>query len=352
MSRYLGYEDASRTFALGGILLLIVGMLLGEIYAIYVSHVANGVIKQAWAGLVDASAKGDTQAIREYFAVIYDLTAKRGRFMNSHSHIGAFGLFSLALAIIQPLISLPEKLKRRLAIIFLCGAVLQVSGVYVSYYVDAWILYFSDLGAVMMIVVVIMNIKALYKGSESNISFNDLIKEQLKSRSSRYLVKAGVLLILLGMIFGLYFAWELVSHEENIMYEKVEMGVTQIDAGQLDEARQLIADFKRQQSKIAITAAAHSHAIEFGFLMILLAFVQNYVFLKEKWRLFWARLLSVGGYMLPVCVFLATIYGLRAAAGADTFGALALISLSAMGIGVVRQTGVMDNQIEGGPDGK
>jgi len=48
--------------------------------------------------------------------------------------------------------------------------------------------------------------------------------------------------------------------------------------------------------------------------MLLVAFVQRYVMLSERWQLLWARTVSVGAFMLPVCVYLATHYGLGAAA--------------------------------------
>jgi hypothetical protein len=96
------------------------------------------------------------------------------------------------------------------------------------------------------------------------------------------------------------------------------------------------------QSKIGITAAAHSHAIEFGLIIILLAFIQRYVLLDDAWRLRWARVLAVGAYLLPVCVYLATMYGLRAAAFADLFGGMVMLGLIAMGYGIVRYTGAAD----------
>ena len=78
--------------------------------------------------------------------------------------------------------------------------------------------------------------------------------------------------------------------------------------------------------------------------MLMLALIQRFVLLRDKWRLTWARVLSVGAYMLPVCVFLATRYGLQAAAFADISGALVLIALLAMAFGVVRYTGVADHE--------
>jgi hypothetical protein len=56
---------------------------------------------------------------------------------------------------------------------------------------------------------------------------------------------------------------------------------------------------------------------------------------------------SVGAFMLPVCVYLATHYGLRAAAFSDLFGAVVLVGLFAMAYGMIRHTGAVDASSNG-----
>jgi hypothetical protein len=165
---------------------------------------------------------------------------------------------------------------------------------------------------------------------------------QLASASARFLVKSGLLLILAGMTFGLYYAWQLVSVDEPAVYDSVQRAAAALATADADTALGETTRFKRMQSKIAITAAAHSHAIELGFLMLLLAFVQRYVMLADAWRLRWARVLAIGAWILPVCVLLATRFGLRAAAFSDLFGGFVLAGLAAMAFGLVRHTGAAD----------
>lgn len=346
-SDLLIHQDASRTLALGGILLILTGLLLGEVYAIYISHVANGFIKQSWTNIIEATGRGDTTAIKEYFAIVYDLTEKRGRFMNTHSHVGSFGLLALVLAIIQPVLSLSNQAKNKLASGYMLGAILQVGCVYLSYYVGTWVLYLSDIGALLVIIVVAISLKAFFnQGSEQIPSLDELVRTLLRPAASRLLLKAGILLILAGMVFGLYHAWRIVTVEENAIYTAFDAAVDMVNRGDIESAKGFIADFKRQQSKVAITSAAHSHAVEFGFLMILLAFIQSYVFLQKPWCLRWARVVTAGAFILPVSVFLATMYGLRAAAVADLSGGLVTIGLFAMSIGIIRYTGVADLQAD------
>ncbi len=345
---FLARLDATRVLALGGIILIVVGMFVGEIYAIYISHVANGVIKQNWAALPEAVSLGDTELVHTLFAVIEDLAEKRGRTMNTHSHIGAFGLLAIALAFMQSLLSLTDQRKRQLAWLFLGGAVLQIGGVYLSYYVGAWVLNLSDLGALMVVVAVGWTVAGLVANRPAmSTGLSDLVRSQLQPEASRFLLRAGLLLILFGMVFGLFYAWQLLSEDQPALHTAINAAIDRAGQHDVDAARDLIAQFKGLQSKIAITAAAHSHAIEFGLLMVLLAFVQRFVLFGERWRLRWARVLTTGAYLLPVCVYLATLYGLRAAAFADISGGLVVVGLLAMAVGIVRYTGVVDTSNEG-----
>ena len=338
-----GRLDSSRLLALGGICMVLAAMLLGEIYAIYISHVANGIIRQSWTAVVEAASQGNAVAVEENFAIIGDLTEKRGRTMNAHSHLGAFGLLALVLAFIQPALSLTDQRKRQFAVMFLLGAVLQSGGVYISYYVGRWAVYLADVGAVLFIIAVGGTLMALLSRQPGKaVSLSETLWLQLEPAASRFLVKAGLLLILAGMVFGLYYSWQLVSVDRPAVFSSIDAAVQGVADQDATTAGQQIAQFKRGQSKIAITAAAHSHAIEFGLIIVLLAFIQRFVFLDDAWRLRWARVLAIGAYLLPVCVYFATMYGLRAAAFADFFGGMVMLGLIAMGFGVVRYTGVAD----------
>ncbi|MEJ8569681.1 hypothetical protein [Elongatibacter sediminis] len=332
---------SGRLLALGGVGLVALGMLVGEIYAIYISHVANGIIGQNWLGVVEA-VNTDPAQMSQHFAVIEDLAEKRGRTMHAHSHLAAFGLLALVLALLQPKLAQESAARFRIGLAYLTGAGLQVAGTYVSYYAGPAFLYVADLGGLLAIGAVAATLWGLSGWFASREPAAEFLAEQLSSPASRFLVKGGLLLVLLGMVFGLYYAWELVSADEPGVYAAVQGAATATASGDVGLAGEQIQMFKRMQSKIAITAAAHSHAVEFGFLMLLLAFVQRFVMLSDPWRLRWARGFAIGAFALPVCVFLATKYGLRAAAFSDLFGSIALVSLTAMLFGMIRHGGAVD----------
>jgi hypothetical protein len=230
-------------------------------------------------------------------------------------------------------------------VVFLSGAVLQFGGVYLSYYLGPRLLYLSDFGALLFIIAVGGNLYGLLQRRvATGPSIGELVRAQLAPAASRFLLKAGVMLILAGMTFGLYYAWRLVTQDEPQVYHAISAAADKLGQGEVQAATDLVARFKATQSKIAITAAAHSHAIEFGFLIVLLAFIQRFVSLAEVWRLRWAQVLVTGAFLLPVSVYFATIYGLRAAAFADLFGGLMALGLLAMAVGVIRHTALSDLQ--------
>ena len=92
----------------------------------------------------------------------------------------------------------------------------------------------------------------------------------------------------------------------------------------------------------AVNLAAHSHIIEFGLLAMLLSFVQPFVFLSEKWKRRWVKVLLGGSVILPVFVMLELKLGLLAGGIADVGGLMVLVSLIGMLVGILRYSGSLD----------
>jgi hypothetical protein len=106
-------------------------------------------------------------------------------------------------------------------------------------------------------------------------------------------------------------------------------------------------DYGLLQGEKAVSIAAHSHAIEFGLLAILLSFIQPYVFLSDRWKRRWVNTLLAGSLILPVFVALEIKYGLVAGGIADVGGLMVIVALLGMLVGVVRYTGHLDAEIRG-----
>jgi uncharacterized membrane protein len=75
---------------------------------------------------------------------------------------------------------------------------------------------------------------------------------------------------------------------------------------------------------------------------MLLSFVQPFVFLSERWKRRWVKLLLGGSVILPVFVLLELKFGLLAGGIADIGGLMVLVSLIGMLVGILRYTGSLD----------
>jgi hypothetical protein len=100
-----------------------------------------------------------------------------------------------------------------------------------------------------------------------------------------------------------------------------------------------------------VNIAAHSHIIEFGLLAMLLSFVQPFVFLSEKWKRRWVKLLLGGSVILPVFVLLELKLGLLAGGIADIGGLMVIVALVGMLVGILRYSGGLDATERGAVEG-
>jgi len=75
---------------------------------------------------------------------------------------------------------------------------------------------------------------------------------------------------------------------------------------------------------------------------MLLSFVQPFVFLSEKWKRRWVKLLLGGSVILPVFVLLELRLGLLAGGIADIGGLMVIVGLVGMLVGILRYAGGLD----------
>lgn len=161
------------------------------------------------------------------------------------------------------------------------------------------------------------------------------------------LLVGGTLLILAGFLFG---AWDSAAHlfpQEARERALLVAMASDASAGRLPAAAAALAGYDRLQAAKAVRIAAHAHIIEFGLLALLLAFLQPYVFLSERWRRIWVRVFLLGSVILPVFVLSELRIGLVAGGIADLGGLLVALALLGMLVGVIRYTGTLDAGREG-----
>jgi hypothetical protein len=348
--------SARRLLVLGGIGLILAGMILGDLFAVFVLHQNAARVGDSLAAAAHAALSSDSSAVGLNFSNVGAFLENRGTKVDAHAHIIGFGYLALMLAILQPWVALREGTKQRLAWIFLLGAWLLPVGVFLIHYVGlaysplaaiGWASIFADLGGLVVLIATIGYLAGLWKHFRQPPPIR--IEDELlsdRSQVGQMLLAGGVVLVLFGFLHGAYYAAaDLYNHEkaDYVILTNMAQSAAQGRAGVVDEA---LNSYGQLQGDKAVNIAAHAHSIEFGLLAMLLAFFQPYVSLRDKWKRRWVVLLLLGSLMLPVCVLLELHYGLVAGGLADLGGLFVIIALLAMWIGILRYTGSLDAQAD------
>ncbi len=351
--------SARRLLVLGGIGLILVGMLLGDIFAVFVLHQNASRVGASLATAAHAALAGDRSLVDASFQDVGSFLENRGTKVDTHVHMIDFGYLSLLLAILLPWTALRESIKQRLAWVFLTGAGVLPVGVFLIHYVGlaysplqsiGWASIFADFGGLLVLIATLGFLVGLGKSLRSKAA--PVIQDALlldRSAPGRVLLAGGLAMVLAGFLHGAYYAgMDLYRHEaldSSILTAMAKAAATN-DAQMVDHS---LEAFGQLQGDKAVKIAAHAHIIEFGLLAMLLAFFQPYVSLRETWKQRWVYVLLAGSVLLPVCVLMELRFGLVAGGLADLGGLLVIIALLAMWIGILRYTGRLDSETGGAP---
>jgi hypothetical protein len=347
---------ARRMLVIGGMALIRAGMILGDIFAVFILHPNADRIGAALESATQAVAAGDPQAAGAAFAKIGSHLENRGTKVDAHAHMISFGYLALLLALLQPLVAFTEQRKKLLAQLFLLGATLLPVCVFLIHYVGlkwnpleaiGWASIFADLGGAFVLLACLGELIGLWRGIRLQhrqqspiLAVDELFTD--RSWASRLLLSGGTLLILLGFMHGSYYAAANLYRNEARDSELLTAIAANAAANNLAVANQAVLEYGQLQGVKAVNIAAHSHVIEFGILAILVAFFQPYVLLEEKWKTIWAATLLGGSVALPLLVLMELRWGLLAGGLADMGGLLVIIALFAMLVGIWRYTGKLD----------
>lgn len=339
--------SAPRLLMFGGIALVIAGMLLGDVFAVFVLHQNAGRIGEQLSSAVAAVAAGNGAEAAARIQDIGGLLENRGTKVDAHVHIIDFGYLALLLGILQPWVLFSDRAKLRLAWVLIAGAWTLPLGVFLIHYVGlaysplasiGWASIVADLGGLVVAVVAaieLVGIIAYLRGSQPPVANRFL---DARGWCARLLLGGGAALVLAGFMYGAWYSafdlYRIEQREGALLTQVLDTARAGPVATQLALAR-----YGDLQAEKAVKIAAHAHIIEFGLLAMVLALVQPLVFLAEKWRRRWAVVLLIGSVLLPVCVLLELQFGLLAGGLADLGGFLVIVALTAMAIGILRHDG-------------
>ena len=205
----------------------------------------------------------------------------------------------MILTLLLPLTGLSGTTRLGLAWFVLTGVILQFSGVLAAWYFNFDAIYIADLGAAVLIAGVAMVLYGLLKPGNRASDLGSYIASRFSTRSSRLLMKAGLLLLLICMLLGMYLAWLIVSGAEANSLAAVSLSVEHLMQEDIEKAKAAISTFKFTQAKSAINAASHSHGLVMGIFMLLLAMLHPMIKLKEN--VF--RKMSLVGETMAACAY-------------------------------------------------
>ncbi|MFZ3265482.1 MAG: hypothetical protein WA172_15865 [Terriglobales bacterium] len=352
--------SARRLYIFGGIVLIAGGLLFGDIFAVFILHQNAAQQGEALVSASRAVAAGNAAGVNELFSHLGNVLEDRGTKVDAHVHMIGAGYLALLLALVQPYIALSRQTKKSLAALFLAGGVLLPMGIFLIHYIGltgspfsaiGWASVLADSAGALLILVLIFQAWGFWKYLRSRqLSEPELPDEDSMPR--RALLAGGTILVLIGFLHGAYYAGtQLYEHErmETVILHRL---IGAAAGGNLAAAAAEVNNFGNLAGARAVNIAAHSHIIEFGFLAMLLSFVQPFVFLAEKWKRRWVKLLLGGSVILPVFVLLELKLGLLAGGIADLGGLMVMVSLIGMLVGILRYSGGLDfaaNNIAG-PD--
>lgn len=344
--------SARRLLVLGGIGLILVGMLFGDIFAVFVLHQNAAKVGESLSSAARAAVAGDARAVALSFQAVGSFLENRGTKVDTHVHMIAFGYLALMLALFEPWVALRESTRKNLAWTFLFGAWLLPVGVFLIHYVGlayspleaiGWASIFADFGGALVILATLaylFGVARRFRRPERAAKEDGLLAD--RSMAGRVLFAGGLGLVLLGFLHGAYYAGVDLYRHEALDYSLLSEMTSTAAARNGTAVDTAVGEYGELAGEKAVNIAAHAHAIEFGLLAMLLGFFQGYVRLCESWKRNWAWLLLLGSLVLPVFVLLELRLGLLAGGIADAGGLLVILALLAMWIGIVRYTGEMD----------
>ena len=348
--------SARRLLIFGGIALIAGGMLFGDIFAVFVLHQNGGHTGRALLAASEAVSAGNTLAVKEAFQGIGGLLEDHGTKVDAHVHMTDAGYLALLLALIQPYVALPPRRKKLLAGLFITAGLLLPVGIFLIHYVGlayspfaaiGWASVLADTAGGLLIFVLIAEGYGFWVFLRGRSSDSEPEVPAERTWERRTLMSGGVLLILVGFLYGAWYAgvdlYRQEAREAQILKDMLDDS-----AGGQGGAVVAVANYGSLAAERAAKIAAHSHVIEFGLLAMLLSFVQPYVGLSERWKRRWVVLLLAGSAILPVFVLLEMNLGLVAGGIADVGGLFVIIALIGMLVGVLRYSGRLDLVAEAG----
>ena len=160
------------------------------------------------------------------------------------------------------------------------------------------------------------------------------------SRSRKTLLVGGLLLVIWGMSYGLYYA----LFDEHQTLESITVSLARsfsLAAGkQMEPARAALDAYAAAKFEYVREVDVHSHWSGLALLLVLFGLIFDQVAFPEHVRCFLASALVSGSFLFPAAVLLQTVnQGMVPKALAAVAAALLIVTLAAVAIAFARSEG-------------
>jgi hypothetical protein len=347
--------SARRLLVLAGIGMILVGMIFGDIFAVFVLHQNASRVGASLRSAAEAALAGDVARVQTSFADVGTFLENRGTKVDTHVHLIGFGFLALMLALLQPWVDLAETSRQRLAWLLVVGGVVLPVGVFLIHYVGlacsplqaiGWASIVADAGGLLVMIATGGYLYGLARhlANRPPTKIGDPLLSTADG-TARLLFAGGLFLVLAGFLHGAYYAGTDLYRHEAADYSLLSQMASGASTGNAVLVNSALQEYGSLQGEKAVNIAAHAHFAEFGLLAMLLGFFQPYVGLTQRWKRRWAGVLLVGSALLPICVLLEVKFGLLAGGLADFGGLLVILAGFAMWAGILRYTGALDAEV-------
>jgi hypothetical protein len=344
----LSRAGPERWLAITGLILIALGMLFGDVFAVFILHPNNARIGAEMYAAAELIPAGDAAGIVTHFQAIGGFLENRGTKVDAHSHMVHMGYIALLLALLQPAVQLSDGARRALAKLFIVSAALLPPSIFAIHYVGlqyspfghiGWASVAADLFGALLAVAVAGQLLGLWRGFRGSAPVSLSVGD---NRSARLLLCGGLLLLSCGFVYG---AWYALSLQQGVGGNEVELLKNIVSAAAAADTAAVDQGFAAYGGFLAwhgINVAAHAHVNEAAILLLLIAFAQRHIHYTESTRHRWAVLAVVSAFGLPAGILLEIPYGVVGSVIADLSGLGLIVSLTAMLFGLLRRTGAVD----------
>lgn len=227
--------SARRLLLLGGIALIVVGMIFGDVFAIFILHQNAARVGAGLSAAAHAALAGDSFSVATNFTDVGSFLENRGTKVDTHVHMIEFGYLALLLAVTMPWVAFAEKTKRSMAWMFVVGGALLPVGVFFIHYVGlehsplkaiGWASIVGDTGGVLVLLATAAYFVGLCRHlrDRPKLSGSDELSSS-RTPTGRLLLAGGIVLILVGFAHGAYYAAsDLYRHEGARLLVALEHG--------------------------------------------------------------------------------------------------------------------------------